>query len=218
MLVVQGDAVTDVDFSALMAAHVAEDALLTIGCQQVDEQDVPQFGIVVTDASAADGASGNILGFQEKPARHEAKSRLASTGFYILSPPAYPLIASIYAGIYAETVYAARRRAQVPLPDEVSLDFANDIFPALLRHVATHPESGKCWAQRVEGYWSDIGNPAQYLQSLHDVYAGKVNLPLPDCPERFYRNGILYWEGTQEIADRENALLEGNIVVARPIP
>lgn len=215
LLVVQGDAVTDADFSLLMEAHIREKALLTLGCQPVAEEDVDKFGIIVTDASGADGQSGNITEFQEKPSRAEAKSFLGNTGFYIFSPQAYPLIQTIYEELLANAREKARLEGK-PAPDEVSFDFAMDIFPRVLAYVKKHPEAGKMWAQMVPGYWSDIGNPRQYIESIHDIYAGKVNIPLPEQLERFYRDGVIYWEGTQEIVEREKAILKGNVVVAKP--
>lgn len=215
LLVVQGDSVTDADFSALMEAHIAQDALLTIGCQWIDAQDVDKFGIIVTDQSAADGQSGKILAFQEKPKREEAKSRLANTGFYIFSPRSFPMIVEIYNDALA-TAQQKARQAGVPVPAEVALDFAMDIFPVILRRSLTQPELGAFWAQKVDGYWSDIGNPVQYLETIHDLYAGKVQIPLPAEKSLYYRDGIVYWEGAQAMAEAEQAVLQGNVLVALP--
>lgn len=215
LLVVQGDSVTDADFSALMGAHVAQKALLTIGCQLVDEKDVDKFGIIVTDCSGTDGQSGGITGFQEKPSRELAQSRLGNTGFYIFSPQAYPLVKEIYQNRLKQAQEAAQSAGQ-PVPTEVPLDFATDIFPDILKQVKENPDLGKFWAQTVGGYWSDIGNPRQYVESVHDIYAGKVNVQLPQNVGQYYQNGIIYWEGTQAIAQQEEAILQGNVVVASP--
>jgi hypothetical protein len=47
LIVAQGDSVTDADFSELMNAHVAQNALVTMGCQLVADEDVDKFGILV---------------------------------------------------------------------------------------------------------------------------------------------------------------------------
>lgn len=213
LLVVQGDSVTDADFSALMAAHCANNALVTIGCQTVADKDVDKFGIIVTDASGQDGQSGRINGFQEKPPLSEAKSRLGNTGFYIFSPQAYPIIGDIYREVLSQAQERARLAAQ-PVPAEVPLDFAQDIFPAILKRGQEEPTLGPFWAQRVEGYWSDIGNPVQYLESVHDVYSGKVDLPLPTEINQYYVDGVVYWEGALAMAQRDQAQLSGNVIVA----
>lgn len=215
LLVVQGDAVTDASFSDLMNAHVAQGALITIGCQEVAAKDVDKFGIIVTDRSGADGLSGRITGFQEKPKAEEALSRLGNTGFYILSPKAYPLVRQIYTELLEKAQAHANAQGQ-PIPQEVPFDFAMDLFPAILRQSQEDSTLGPFWAQAVDGYWSDIGNPVQYLESIHDLYAGKVNLPLPETPQQFYRDGVIFWDGAQAIADAEQAQLQGNLVVAMP--
>jgi hypothetical protein len=51
---------------------------------------------------------------------------------------------------------------------------------------------------------------------VHDVYAGKVNFPMPQPLSNYYRNGVIFWEGAAEIADQEAAQLQGNVVVAKP--
>jgi NDP-sugar pyrophosphorylase family protein len=215
LLVVQGDSVTDASFSELMEAHVRNGALVTIGCQEVAEKDVDKFGIVVTDRSGTDGLSGKITGFQEKPKLKEAKSRLGNTGFYIFSPQAFPLVKEIYEALLKKAQERALQQGQ-PIPKEILLDFATDIFPEILSRSQAEPSLGPFWAQAVEGYWSDIGNPIQYIESIHDLYAGKVNIALPQDTHRYYREGIIYWEGAAELADREGASLKGNVVVALP--
>jgi len=215
LLVVQGDAVTDADFSALMEAHIDRNALVTIGCQEVAPKDVSSFGIIVTDQSGSDGQSGVITEFQEKPAPEVAKSRLGNTGFYIFSPKSYPIVREIYEELLQKTQQEAKAAGQ-PAPDEAAFDFAMNVFPEILRRTKVDPSLGAFWAQSTDGYWSDIGNPAQYLESIHDLYAGKVNLPLPENPEEYYQDGVVYWQGAKAIAQRGGAALKGNVVVALP--
>jgi len=215
LLIVQGDSVTDADFSALMEAHIANKALVTIGCQPVADKDVDKFGIIVTDQSGEDKQSGRISGFQEKPNLAEAKSRLGNTGFYIFSPQAFPLIKEIYQQLLQQAQEKAKAN-QEPIPTEVPVDFAMDIFPAILKRVQENPELGAFWAQAVTGYWSDIGNPSQYVETVHDIYAGKVNFPLPEPLVNYYRDGVIFWEGAAALADQEGAILKGNVVVAKP--
>ncbi len=215
LLIVQGDSVTDADFSSLMEAHMAHGALVTIGCQPVAEKDVDKFGIIVTDCSGEDGQSGRIVGFQEKPKLEEAKSRLGNTGFYIFSPQSYPIIKETYAQLLQQAQAAAQAK-QEPVPSEVAMDFAMDVFPAILKRTQEDASVGAFWAQTVTGYWSDIGNPSQYLETVHDIYAGKVNFPLPEALSQYYRDGVIFWEGAAAIADQEGAELKGNVVVAKP--
>ena len=202
-----------------MAAHHAQDALVTLGCQEVPPHAVEQFGIIVTEGASSEDPSGRIIAFQEKPRREEALSRLANTGFYLFSPRAFPLIIAIYHECLAEAQTQAKADGE-PTPNAVPLDFAHDIFPRLLVATQQQPDLGPFWAQRVGGYWNDIGTPAQYLQSVRDIYTGCVAVPLPDSPDQYYRDGILYWDGAMESAQADgamesDALLQGNIIVAR---
>lgn len=212
ILIVQGDAVTDANFSDLMAAHLANNAAITIGCQVVPDAQVHQVGIVATDQSGSDSQSGRVTQFKEKPSLADAgPHRLGNAGFYLFAPEAYTLILEVF-----------HQKQQETGEVEPLLDFANDIFPAALaatqagklKNAQGQPMS--LWAQVVEGYWSDIGNPAQYLQSVHDIYAGYVDLPMPQQPQDFYENGVLYWPGAKAKARSEGAKLSGNVIVALP--
>lgn len=213
LLVVQGDAVTDAHFSDLLAAHLENKAAITIGCQVVRDEEVHQFGIVETDQSGKDGVSGRIIGFKEKPLLKDAgPHRMASTGFYLFAPEAYGVVLEAY-----------RKRVAEASGGEVALDFANDVFPEAFRQVAAGQIKSKAdgtpmvmYAQVVDGYWSDIGNPTQYFETVHDVYAGKVDIPLPKVPGQFFENGVVYWPKAKEAATQLHTELNGNILVAFP--
>jgi NDP-sugar pyrophosphorylase family protein len=110
---------------------------------------------------------------------------------------------------------ADAEKAGKPAPDEVEFDFAQNVFSGLLKRMEQDPSLGIFWAQQMECYWSDIGNPRQYISSVRDIYAGKLRVAMPENLERYYRDGVIYWDGAQEIADQENAKLKGNVVVAK---
>lgn len=75
-LVIQGDAVADIDYRALARFHQENSADVTISTIRV--QDTREFGIVEADES------GRILRFQEKPLPEEAFSNMANAGFYMI--------------------------------------------------------------------------------------------------------------------------------------
>ena len=77
ILVMMGDALTDVDLSYLYEAHINSDCEVTVGIREVE--DTRQFGVVVTDKNK------RIISFQEKPKPQEAKSNLANTGIYFFN-------------------------------------------------------------------------------------------------------------------------------------
>lgn len=77
-LVVNGDVLTDIDLSALVAFHGSSGAEGTIALTKVD--DPSQFGVVPTDPD------GRVLAFVEKPPPGEAPTDLVNAGFYVLEP------------------------------------------------------------------------------------------------------------------------------------
>jgi mannose-1-phosphate guanylyltransferase/phosphomannomutase len=77
-LVISGDALCDVDLSALVAFHKERGAAVTIGLKSVDNP--LEFGIVVTDEQ------GKIERFLEKPSWGQVFSDTINTGIYVLEP------------------------------------------------------------------------------------------------------------------------------------
>jgi mannose-1-phosphate guanylyltransferase len=77
-LVVNGDVLTDLDVTALVAFHRAKGAEATIALHPVD--DPSRFGVVVTDDE------GRVSAFIEKPPREEVPTNLINAGTYVLEP------------------------------------------------------------------------------------------------------------------------------------
>ncbi|MDF2439698.1 MAG: mannose-phosphate guanylyltransferase / phosphomannomutase [Abditibacteriota bacterium] len=75
-LVIQGDAVADIDYERFLNFHREHEADVTISVMRV--QDTREFGIVAVEDD------GHITRFQEKPRPEEAFSNLANSGFYVL--------------------------------------------------------------------------------------------------------------------------------------
>ena len=85
-LVVNGDVLTDLDVTALVAFHHAHHAQATIALHAVE--DPSRFGVVVTDGD------GRVSAFIEKPPREEAPTNLINAGTYVLEPSVLALIDS----------------------------------------------------------------------------------------------------------------------------
>ena len=77
-LVISGDALCDVDLTALVAAHREKNASVTIGLKSVENP--LEFGIVVTDED------GRVERFLEKPSWGQVFSDTINTGIYVLEP------------------------------------------------------------------------------------------------------------------------------------
>ena len=141
-IVLMGDLVTDMDLSYVINQHRDRGALATIALKQVE--DVERFGVAVLNSD------GFITGFQEKPARHAAKSNLASTGVYVFEPEIFEYLSG---------------------DDQVG--FGKNVFPRLVEN--NLPLLGV----EVYGYWSDIGTIGQYQSSTFDAVQGMIDLDLP---------------------------------------
>ncbi len=75
-LVISGDAVTDVDLSAVLAFHRSHDGRATIVLHRVLQP--LDYGVVITDSE------GRVVRFQEKPSWGEVMSDTVNTGIYVL--------------------------------------------------------------------------------------------------------------------------------------
>jgi mannose-1-phosphate guanylyltransferase len=80
VVVINGDVLTDLDVTALIAFHEAAGAEATIALHQVE--DPSRYGVVPTDEH------GRVLAFVEKPPADEAPSDRINAGTYILEPSA----------------------------------------------------------------------------------------------------------------------------------
>jgi mannose-1-phosphate guanylyltransferase len=85
-LAVNGDVLTDLDVSALVAQHRSCGAEATVALKAVE--DPSRFGVVVTDQSSL------VTEWVEKPAAGEAPSNHINAGTYVLEPSVLDRIAS----------------------------------------------------------------------------------------------------------------------------
>jgi mannose-1-phosphate guanylyltransferase/phosphomannomutase len=77
-LVISGDALTDIDLSALLQAHKESGALVTVALTRVPNP--LEFGIVIV------GEDGRIQRFLEKPTWGQVFSDTVNTGIYVMEP------------------------------------------------------------------------------------------------------------------------------------
>jgi mannose-1-phosphate guanylyltransferase/mannose-1-phosphate guanylyltransferase/phosphomannomutase len=138
-LVMAGDALTDIDLTALREAHERNGGIATLAVKRVTN--VSEYGVVIA------GSDGRIQGFQEKPDPAEALSDLASCMIYMLEREIFDYF-----------------------PDRPVVDFALDVFPALLENdVPFH-------VHVIHEYWNDVGSLPEYLQGNLDALDGAVNV------------------------------------------
>jgi mannose-1-phosphate guanylyltransferase len=87
-VVLCGDALIDLDLSAAVKWHKEKGSIATVVTKTVPLEEVPSYGVVVTDDT------GRIKAFQEKPKVEEALSTNINTGIYIFEPEVLDYIPS----------------------------------------------------------------------------------------------------------------------------
>lgn len=119
ILVISGDALTDVDLSAALAFHRAHGAAATLVVKRV--ADPREYGLVEMETS------GRVTGFLEKPGWGQADTDSANTGMYILSPEAIEAIPSDTPFDFAKDLFPRLLRDGLPLYAYETEDYWCDI-------------------------------------------------------------------------------------------
>jgi mannose-1-phosphate guanylyltransferase len=105
--------------------------------------DTREYGVVLHDGD------GRITGFQEKPEPEEALSDLGNCGIYMFDP-----------GIFDY------------FPDTPFVDWAKDVYPALLENDVPF------YIHELDEYWNDVGSLAELRQGTFDALQGKLHLEM----------------------------------------
>jgi len=130
--------------------------------------DTREYGVVIHDED------GRIGGFQEKPDPSEALSDLGNCGIYLFEPEIFDYF-----------------------PERPFVDWAQDVYPALLEHDVPF------YVHEIEEYWNDVGSLAELRQGTFDALEGKLQL---EVAGEEIDTGLVAGDGTS---------LEG-IVLAEP--
>ena len=118
-LVISGDALTDIDLTALAARHRESGGIATLSVKQV--ADTREYGVVLHDRD------GRITGFQEKPAPEEALSDLGNCGIYVFSPEIFDYFPDRPFADWAQDVFPALLENDVPFHIHEVGEYWNDV-------------------------------------------------------------------------------------------
>jgi len=132
--------------------------------------DTREYGVVIHDSD------GRIQGFQEKPDPAEALSDLGNCGIYCFSPEIFDYF-----------------------PDRPFVDWANDVFPALLENDVPF------YIHEIDDYWNDVGSLAELRQGTWDALDGKLGL------------GVTGKQVAEGVTIGEGSSLDGVEVVEGPV-
>jgi mannose-1-phosphate guanylyltransferase len=171
-LIISGDALTDVDLTAMRRFHESHDGIATLATKRV--ADTSQFGVVIT------GADGRVQGFQEKPDQAEALSDLANCGIYMFRSEIFDFFPA-----------AGTSKAAGSGDPPGFADWAMDVFPRLLDGDVPF------YSHEIDAYWNDIGNLEELRESTVDALTGAVSVEREgELAEGFRSGEVAEDEGT----------------------
>ena len=166
VVVLAGDHVYKMNYSVMLADHVALGHECTVGCIEVPRNEAHAFGVMAIDERR------KIIDFVEKPADPppmpgKPDRSLASMGIYIFN---------------AKHLY---RELEHDMADpKSSHDFGKDIIPKMVREgkAVAHPFDLSCVNAKVgqEPYWRDVGTIDAYWDANIDLTATDPLLNLYD--------------------------------------
>jgi glucose-1-phosphate adenylyltransferase len=154
VLILAGDHVYKMDYSVMLAEHVAKGADVTVGSIDVPLADAMNFGVMAVDAQ------GRVVEFEEKPAQPrplpgEPGRALASMGIYVL-----------------DTERLCAELARDAADPASSHDFGRDLLPRLVREarVIAHRYADSCVNMvGTQPYWRDVGTLDAYWEANIDL-------------------------------------------------
>jgi mannose-1-phosphate guanylyltransferase len=119
VVVISGDALTDLDLNKLVERHQAHGGIGTLTVKRVE--DTREYGVVLHDSE------GRISGFQEKPHPDEALSDLGNCGIYCFSPEIFDYFPKTDFVDWANDVFPVLLENDVPFYIHEIDEYWNDV-------------------------------------------------------------------------------------------
>ncbi len=119
VVVVSGDALTDVNLNALTERHKSSGSIATLTVKEV--ADTSQYGVVIHDED------GRVQGFQEKPDPDEALSDLGNCGIYCFSPQIFDYFPKEPFADWADDIFPQLLENDVPFHIHQIEEYWNDV-------------------------------------------------------------------------------------------
>jgi glucose-1-phosphate adenylyltransferase len=161
-LILAGDHLYRMNYTALLDAHIERKADITIAAQPCTPYDATQMGIFIFDRT------GQITAFEEKPdaARLTAmKTSLPEESTVLQVSDDKPFVASM-------GIYLFSRRVLLEMLEQTGNDFGRQLIPAALSRYRVS-------SYLYDGYWADVG-------TVENFYDANIQLTGPDAPFSFY--------------------------------
>jgi mannose-1-phosphate guanylyltransferase/mannose-1-phosphate guanylyltransferase/phosphomannomutase len=119
VVIVSGDALTDLDLNALVERHKSAGGIATLTVKKVE--DTQEYGVVIHDDD------GRVQGFQEKPDPDEALSDLANCGLYCFSPEIFDYFPKEPFADWADDIFPELLENDVPFHIHEIEEYWNDV-------------------------------------------------------------------------------------------
>ena len=162
VLVLAGDHIYKMDYGAMLADHVENQADLTIGCIEVSLKEAAEFGVMDVDADR------RVIDFVEKPENPplmpgRTDTALASMGIYIFN-----------AGfLFEQLIKDADTQGS-------SRDFGKDIIPSVIENYRINAYPFLDLQSGQQSYWRDVGTLDAYWSANMELIGVDPNLNLYD--------------------------------------
>ncbi len=189
-VVLAGDALTDIDLTALVAAHERNGGVATLAVKRV--ADVSDLGVIVTDSE------GRVQGFQEKPAPGEELSDLVNCMMYAFRPEVLDYFPEVPVIDFARDVFPNLLDHDVPFHVHAFDEYWND--------VGSIPEYLRGNLDAVAGA-VDVDADGEVLEG-----SGDEESPAP-MPGGWELSGRALVHASAELA--EGARVDGTVVIGR---
>ncbi len=206
IVILAGDHIYKMDYSLMLADHVAHKRGVTVGCIEVPRAEATGFGVMAIDAQR------NISDFVEKPADPPAMPgnpdmSLASMGIYIFTSD-----------------YLYRLLEEDAHDDSSSHDFGKDLIPKAVREgqALAHPFSMSAIANPPysRAYWRDVGTVDAYWAANLDLASvtPELNMYDRDWPIWTYQEQLppakFVHDETDRVGTAINSLVSGGCIVS----
>lgn len=162
VLILAGDHVYKMDYGAMLAAHVDNQADLTVGCFEVPLEDAKAFGVMEVDSY------NRIVEFAEKPQNpkpipHDSEQALASMGIYVFNTDF----------LYEQLI----KDADNP---HSSRDFGKDIIPEVITRYRAYAYPFSKDVIQEKPYWRDVGTIDSFWTANQELIGVSPELNLYD--------------------------------------
>ncbi len=163
VLILAGDHVYKMDYGTMLAAHVEQEADITVGCIEVPVEEASSFGVMSVDENF------RIIEFKEKPNHPKAI-------------PGKPGTALVSMGIY---VFSTKVLFDELLRDhkmdgKSSHDFGKDIIPSVIKRLRVAAFPFRDPVNNKVAYWRDVGTIDSLWQANLELIGISPELNLYD--------------------------------------